>query len=323
MHRSARSRQRGAAAVEAAISMLVIVPTFLYVLFLDDLLRYSADLQEAVTSTPWDFTVQDYARQGLPPPTRIVERNARLMFCDHQSSGDSYEESRDCRSRDEGVSGQVSWPGGSDQSITCLDPRTNVGDLGDGCGDTLFPQYKGQFGHRGGLFECSARSQVEGTLLPNGFLEWTGVVETSYELAEQRFALVADPWALNDKRLMILPGQRPSGQAPGGDLYERVDLIYRKNLQFPYVAQYTHAFLRDLVSKKTLRGGAAHPEDMLYPSVSVPRLGQAPPSVWIQQDWGTYSYFATPWRDGASDPYAKTHQARGKYYLGCKVEEGC
>ncbi|HEY0093945.1 MAG TPA: hypothetical protein VGB96_06455, partial [Archangium sp.] len=59
-----RSRRvaRGAAAVEMALSMLVFVPIFLYALFLDDLLRYSLDAQEAALSTVWDFTVQDYSR---------------------------------------------------------------------------------------------------------------------------------------------------------------------------------------------------------------------------------------------------------------------
>ncbi|NTX57583.1 hypothetical protein HR086_40425, partial [Myxococcus sp. CA039A] len=60
MRTSRHRAARGAAAVETALCMLVIIPVFMYALFLDDLLRHTLDSQETALSTVWDYAVQDY-----------------------------------------------------------------------------------------------------------------------------------------------------------------------------------------------------------------------------------------------------------------------
>ncbi|MCL2012348.1 MAG: hypothetical protein FWG75_06140 [Cystobacterineae bacterium] len=61
----AMPRRRGQATVELAILMVALVPTFLYVLASDDLMRFRLDLQEVVVSSPWDYTHLDYLEKQV------------------------------------------------------------------------------------------------------------------------------------------------------------------------------------------------------------------------------------------------------------------
>src|SRR3954468_21669295 len=92
-----QKKQRGAAMVELAISMLLIIPVFMYVLFLDDLLRFRLDQQEATVTTLWDYTIQNYD-QAIPTEgsstqpagnQSAVQKYARNTYCDHEGALDS------------------------------------------------------------------------------------------------------------------------------------------------------------------------------------------------------------------------------------------
>lgn len=181
---------RGAASVEMALCMLVLIPIFLYALFLDDLLRYSLDVQEAVVSTVWDYSVQDYAgtKDKFNPVT--VQHYARLMYCDHESGQNRYDAKsgngklKDCEEEDhhEGTAlvAHVCWLNGRNQEedgvdksgdtkqVTCVGPDKSVGNLG---ADGLYAGYhsSGEF-NQGGFIHCSARAVVENYLLPQRFL---------------------------------------------------------------------------------------------------------------------------------------------------------
>lgn len=227
---------RGAAAVEMSICMLVIVPVFLYALFLDDLLRYSLDAQEAALSTAWDFSVQDYSRKlplggsSNPPGGRTeVQHQARLMFCDHESGIDSFQlrnyegedgksfaNYRDCEETNhhQALVAHVCWINDRAKQVTCEEGDRDAALLGD----SLHASYQGEV-TRGGLIRCSARAVVENYLLPQQFLsefskeeltkkQWKGsgkaIHENSkqgtdgnaYFLKEQRLAILTDTWAL-------------------------------------------------------------------------------------------------------------------------------
>ncbi len=59
-------------------------------------------------------------------------------------------------------------------------------------------------------------------------------------------------------------------------------------------------------------------ENPLTPNVSLHSLGKSPSTQDIEQDeGGTQEYYATPWKDWNNDPYEKTWEKRGKYYMGC------
>jgi hypothetical protein len=242
-------RERGAAAVEMAVSLIVLVPVFLYALFLDDLLRYSMEVQEATVSTVWDFAVQDYSSKlargysSSRPPLggdSMVQKQARLMFCDHESGIDSFKlesfpgddgkpamKYPDCEGTDhhKALVAHVCWINDNAKQVTCEDPEKNAGSLGD----SLHGSFQGQFTN-GGLFKCSAIAVVENYLLPKKFLnngfsrvnlskeQWQGAGKAihdnsekgtdddAYFIKEQRLAILTDTWA----------GTRPENQRPGG-----------------------------------------------------------------------------------------------------------
>ncbi|QRN92891.1 hypothetical protein JRI60_27155 [Archangium violaceum] len=251
---------RGAASVEMALCMLVIIPVFLYSIFLDDLLRYSLDQQEAALSTVWDLTVQDYVKQGDPT---TVQHHARLMYCDHESGRDRYDKRAsgtdangnafnsyaDCEGEDhhESLAAHQCWINPNAKQVTCTGPEKGAGSVN---ADTLFNDYHGQF-TQGGLYRCSARLVVENYLLPKSFLpefsddhgkvnltkdQWQGTSihdnakqgtggkdGNAYFIKEQRLAIITDTWALTD------PADLNPGQKRSGDMYARVANIYQNN----------------------------------------------------------------------------------------------
>jgi hypothetical protein len=248
-------RPRGAAAVEMAICMLVFVPVFLYALFLDDLLRHSLDAQEAALSTPWDFAVQDYSRKlpktesaSNPPGGKtVVQNQARLMFCDHESGIDSYEwgsytdkegkkysKIRDCEETNhhKAVGAHVCWINENAKQVTCEEGDEGAVQLGD----DLHSSFQFAFTH-GGLIRCSARAVVENYLLPKSFLQqfskkelskhqWKGTGQdihdnsrkgdgtNAYFLAEQRLAILTDTWALSTPANVRPNDRYPSAPPP-------------------------------------------------------------------------------------------------------------
>lgn len=159
-----RSRTRGAASVELAIMMVVLVPTFMYFVFLQDLLWYKLEMQETVVSTPWDFSFVDWNQlkltaqgQAQPPPEdnteetegaassgydpastdekppsyaaetidNVVTRNSRRTYCDHTSAYDG-NVAYDCQHQDHhtNYAAHQCWLVGSDSKN---DPKVPKG----------------------------------------------------------------------------------------------------------------------------------------------------------------------------------------------------
>ena len=90
MRNSTRSR-RGGATVELAVLMIVLIPSILYTMYLEDLLFYKFDLEETVVSTPWDFSNHDYRKKKGNEITGSVRQAAMQTFWDHTSAWNSYE----------------------------------------------------------------------------------------------------------------------------------------------------------------------------------------------------------------------------------------
>ncbi|WP_426747973.1 hypothetical protein VZQ01_12965 [Myxococcus faecalis] len=183
--------RRGAAAVETALCMLVIIPVFMYALFVDDLLRHTLDSQETALSTIWDYAVQDYpTKPKNPPPEGGAEEPfygfngaqyyARLQYCDHESGLDSFGPGKgpECEN-DEGhhaeVTAHACWlnPGAQQVQCTLNQADPNGGGGGGPAGAynvTLHQAYMDDFG-KGGVIRCSARLGVQNYLLPRTFLQ--------------------------------------------------------------------------------------------------------------------------------------------------------
>lgn len=181
--------------METALCMLVIVPVFLYALFLDDLLRHALDAQETALSTSWDYTVQDYAKDpakssGGSEPGRFsvwdVQHNARQMYCDHESGLDSFDpgKPRECGDNQEHhkeLGAHACWLNPGAEEVTCtlneLKPDKETAGTPDSpvagaYGVPLHQAYLDEFS-RGGLIRCQARLGVQNYLMGRGFLNDT------------------------------------------------------------------------------------------------------------------------------------------------------
>jgi hypothetical protein len=346
---ASRSARRGAASVEMALCMLVIVPVFLYALFLDDLLRYSLDAQETALSTVWDFTVQNYTRP-LPtsssrPPTggsSTVQKHARLMFCDHESGKDQYS-SKDCddQGHHTALAAHVCWLNQDARQVTCDSPDGSAASIGAG---PLHSRYQEAFTN-GGLIRCSARAVVENYLLPRKFLsefsddkevvdltkeKWSGDIHANsiegtttnaYFLKEQRLAILTDTWALT-KPADIRPGKKQ------GELHDRVANVYSNRTNIGYLEMEAGLLLfssragGSLISQHYLPL-AAKGDDPRQPNIAIkPHLsGMQTPSERIKQENRQSYYFNTEWRDWDQDLNRKTYEKRGPNYMGGKQPE--
>lgn len=190
---------RGAAAVETALCMLVIVPVFLYALFLDDLLRHAMDAQETALSTTWDYTVQDYGKapeKGSNGQDKeafagfeLVQGFARQMYCDHESGLDSFdaEPARECQETLESemhhkeLGAHACWLNPGAEQVRCSLNRFKPDEQSAGTPDSpvvgsygvgLHDAYMNRFS-RGGLIRCQARLGVQNYLMGRGFLNDT------------------------------------------------------------------------------------------------------------------------------------------------------
>ncbi len=103
-----RNAPRGAAAVEMAITMVVLIPLIFYALFLQDFVYYRLNGQETLVAAAFDHVTPDYMRQAPD-----VGGMNRLKFCDHTAAYDSYERDFECEGGGGGSSGGSGGPGTS------------------------------------------------------------------------------------------------------------------------------------------------------------------------------------------------------------------
>jgi hypothetical protein len=256
-----------------AICMLIIVPVFLYALFLDDLLRYSLDAQETATSTVWDFAVQDYSKDLPTAGTKskpfgglsVVQKHARQMFCDHESGKDRFNDMvtvtnddgtsgqnyKDCEEQDhhKSLAAHVCWVNDNAKQVTCDTPDRSVGKLG---ATSLHSSYESTFTH-GGLIRCSARAVVENYLLPKKFLPEFSDKKGEVNLTKERWqdsskvhenaqsGTKTNAYFIKEQRLSILTDTwaltKPADVRPGnksGELYDRVANVYQNRFNIGY-----------------------------------------------------------------------------------------
>lgn len=185
-------RRRGAAAVEMAVTTIVLVPLILYTLFLEDLLYYRLENQEPTIVAGWDYITNNYMKASAK---RDIGRLNRLKYCDHSAAYDSYEQPYDCTGTDTGPNGSEDSgggettyesaggsSGGSDQghhTATAAHQCWLVGDadqvrctVSKGNDAMLFRENStmmfSQSGwNQGGTVQCNARLGVMNYMLPN------------------------------------------------------------------------------------------------------------------------------------------------------------
>lgn len=328
--------ERGSAMVEMALSLIVIIPLVFYAILLNDLLATRLDLQEAVLSSTWDFTNQDYEQGAADDIVADVQHLDRLMWCDHTSAIDSYDHATDCsgESHHTNMGAHSCWLAPGAEQITCS-VDAGVGQFSGGVAGRFASDYT-----RGGMFTCTGRIAALNYFVPQQFFsEFSSVDLTDREkqsgsvhgsaqsagggdvflYAEQRFSLLVDTWALNTTE-DVAPDDK------SGRLYERVKTIYEGNAGYAAFAAADLAFFGAALEKQLLNPAfPALGDDPLDPAVSILHgdASSPPPKVRIEQDSGTGTYHATPWKDWEDDPYSNTWDQRGKWYMGCEEAEQC
>lgn len=233
-----RRNRRGQAVVEMAVAMLVIVPTFMYVLFLDDLLRAKLDLEEAVITAPWEYAKVNFEEGAAGTSLRSA---VRLSWCDHTTAYNSYNRSYDCASAVHHVAlgAHQCWLTEGAKQVSCSVDK----EFGKLQGVTVTQVHDSYT--QGGLVRCSARLGVVNYFLPQKlFEEFTdesmtrttkfredvegnvhqasangGITEEAhYLLEEQQAGLVVDTWALGKMERIDSTGS--------GELKDRVNSVY-------------------------------------------------------------------------------------------------
>ena len=154
-----RRARRGQAAVEMAVSMLVILPLVFYTLFLEDLTYYNLEWQEAIVVSPWDALPLDYTATS-PDPAGNPMRYNRKVYCDHTAAYDSFNKNYDCTKtvHHQAMTAHQCWLLAQDGQITC--------SLNKATGALVEPGYAALFG-KGGMVSCSARLGVLNYFIPN------------------------------------------------------------------------------------------------------------------------------------------------------------
>ncbi|MGE6756463.1 hypothetical protein ACQKGO_00520 [Corallococcus interemptor] len=319
MNRSFLSRRaRGAASVEMALSMIAFIPIFLYALFLDDLLRYALDAQEAVVATVWDYTIQDWAMSGGGGEYgnfSQVQGYARQMYCDHESGVDDYtmdgDKARDCQTEAHhehaALTAHPCWLNPGAQQVECTGPDKQVGLMGI----LIESDFADEFNH-GGLIKCNGRIGVQNYMLnENTFSEFSkkplaktmqdkgGSVHgqakgsdgtSAYLLPWEQMSIITDPWAINDD-VSIRPGQKGGLGGGSGDFYNRVTNVYTNlaNIGFGPMSVAATEFFSNAMSNNLLSPALVGP---LVSPVSLGgslELGDNPrtPNVAIKPQTGT------------------------------------
>jgi hypothetical protein len=162
-----KTQVRGQAAVELAVTMVVLVPIILYTIFLQELLNYKLEGQEPMVAAASDFIMPDYSNKD--EKIGEVARLNRLKYCDHSSAFDSYKVGQDCDGAHHYVAAvHQCWLVDGAQQLRCNRSRSDLTSF-TGKGVTEFGALPW---NKGGVQTCSDAIGVINYFLPEKFMEW-------------------------------------------------------------------------------------------------------------------------------------------------------
>lgn len=154
-------RRRGQAAVETAVTMIVLIPIIFYSLFLEDLLYYHLEWQEGIVVSPWEGLAVNF--QNGDSASSTAQKYNRVAYCDHTVAYDSFNANYDCddSTHHKAMTAHQCWMGGGKQ-ITCNND-TGIANVER--------DYANRFG-KGGFVQCTARLNVSNWFIVNNFATW-------------------------------------------------------------------------------------------------------------------------------------------------------
>jgi hypothetical protein len=187
------------------VLLVLLIPALLYVISVQELLVAKLENQEAIVSSTWDLSEQDYRNQSATAIASVTQAMSRQTYLDHTSAWNDYDERRpeaSARQADARLHrsrrAHPCWYAEGVKAVTCrLDDRVGRGLELDG----RFVALAEHRGGRGRLVECSAALAVHDASLPADFMQWWArrQVRPGSEVLlfpEDRLAMVVDPWAL-------------------------------------------------------------------------------------------------------------------------------
>jgi len=218
--RKPTARRKGQSTVEMAVLLVVLVPTFLYVMTADDLLRYRLNLQEVVVASPWDYTHLEYepgsvAGNALVTNLQQTYRNINNTYSTHDASTEE-------RTAPMTFAG---WNVNGSQQVNC-DKQQN---FATNYSSAPISALVGQVDH-GGLYRCNAALAVRNVRLVNRFMQdWAGNENTVTQGAVDTTGI----WRLNQQRSSVVTGtwamtrvDNVNPETHSGVLYTRVNTAY-------------------------------------------------------------------------------------------------
>jgi hypothetical protein len=316
--------------------MIVLIPIFLYVLFLEDLLKHRLMAQAAAVTTPWDFnnvSYESFSRNQvdtvLLDKTKVTQGTtqtvgghtgkapglfARLTWCDHTAAYNSYDPSFECDDPGHHVAlmAHACWDTQLAQEVGCgIDgsTATNYTDLTKMIGPFMTQA------HKGGEIFCSDRVGVLNYFLPQKVLSQFSQVDTtrttqySGSVHSHKNAAASSVYALTMERFSVLhdPWAQTtvtSVSAPGTSsvLQKRVNAIYASPMNdLALVAAYAYL-------------GQAVRQQLLDPAVLIPA------DTFMTDDLTSANVAYDPQWQNDPPPSNTRAQKRGKYYMGSSTQ---
>ena len=179
---------RGQATVEMSIAVIILVPTIMYTLFLEDLLYFKLEMYETVSSPAWDYLGLNYNKEdpdlakflgddgfntGAPAYKGWLNgRYARLTYCDHTSAYNSYDIDFECGDNHHDgttTTAHQCWIVPDAKQVGCQLVKDTylAGASLPGMSD-----WDGTY-NKGGVLQCGARLGVMNFFLPNKLFTWS------------------------------------------------------------------------------------------------------------------------------------------------------
>ncbi len=176
--KTVRRSNRGGATVELAVLMIVLIPTIMYTMYLEDLLYFKFDLEETVVSSAWDYANADFRKNKGGDISGTVRQSAMQTFWDHTSAWNSYADPNyDAKEtvHHQEMTAHQCWLAQGGQEIACDFTTSPSSPMSVGL--VVEPTFI--FKNQGGLASCDAILGVQNYFLPNQFFQWFGKVSIS------------------------------------------------------------------------------------------------------------------------------------------------
>lgn len=341
-----RRLRRGQATVELAVLMIVLLPLIFYTLFLEDLLQYNLDWQEAVVTPPWDYAFVDYTAtsadtaatqqtdDGDAPAAPAVSTNYdglvqhtnRLTFCDHSSAYDSFNRDYDCddKTHHQALAAHQCWLVRGAKQVTC-GTDGNVGRL-------ISPEFDK---NNGGLSSCSAKLGVQNYFIihkwalgnGNNAYDEKGGGQVAHNFAKDNGGNVhsnarggssSNAWVFGERTsdsfgvlfdpwaLNQLASLSPDAPKPGHKLYDRVNTYYV--LKGAIAAGKASDFLSKIGQEHLINSAKAGVDGMFGDTPITPGVAYDPEHTRTFSD-----HYASAWSD---DCQRQTYGNRTDKYFG-------